>query len=112
MAGRVGQCPSCGATVQIPSSSDAYDVARFVDEGQRPCPACTKPMPSGAVVCVHCGYHRIAGTRLKTLEEQRREEKPARLRLLGVGIPPWTIAAAVLVIAAAAVWYWRGPARP
>lgn len=114
MAGRAGRCPSCGVGLTVPDSSDPYEVVRFDDQKpDRPCPSCRKPMSSAALVCVHCGYHRVAGSRIATLEEEERETPGGwRLRLFGQRVPIWLLVLVLALTAAVATWFYRGPAQP
>ncbi len=68
-AGKTVKCPQCGQPLKIPTAkakSAASDVSaahKLLDElglsaheGER-CPECGEALPSGAVLCVHCGYN-------------------------------------------------------
>jgi len=87
-AGKRGKCPSCGALIEVPVPVPAApepvadEVGSLLDEelptasapSAQPatgmefdsCPSCAEPLPSGAALCVSCGYDLASGKQLKT----------------------------------------------
>lgn len=136
-AGRRGKCPACGDVVSIPQldPAPAEDDGSFVYDALSPesdlqptqhdpqagaqtsasaCNACGKAMSPQAVICTHCGFHKISHTYMKVAqgaEPDEKESKVALLNIAGFGLRWWKLAIVVLPIAAVSYWYFTGPAR-
>lgn len=68
--------PAPGKAPKPPSLLDA--------DGEVPCPGCGKPMATGVLVCMHCGYDMNAGKKQATnvgapVEKPPEPEKPKAL---------------------------------
>src|SRR5258706_8543498 len=86
LAGKLIQCPRCGENLMVPrpetSSStaededDSYELAPAAElpVNQPACPSCGADLPSGAVLCVKCGYHLVLG---KHMGEQTAPPSPS-----------------------------------
>ncbi len=62
-AGEMAECPSCAQPLRVPVSTLA---ALLDEEGvslPKKCPDC---MPPDAILCIHCGYNRKLGRKMKT----------------------------------------------
>ncbi len=69
LAGTLVRCPRCGESLMVPrpaapsvaaeEESDSYELAPLepLPSKQPACPSCGTDLPSGAVLCVQCGYH-------------------------------------------------------
>lgn len=69
LAGTVVRCPRCGESLMVPrpkgastAAGDEEDSYELAPEEPLPpksptCPSCGADLPSGAVLCVQCGYH-------------------------------------------------------
>ncbi len=70
-AGKQGKCPSCGSSVQIPTSLENDDLTlELADESPAPakqtgrlstCAKCQQPVPGSGNFCDHCGAPVVAG---------------------------------------------------
>jgi len=67
--GKATKCPKCGAKVVVPHAvSPAPQASPPPPSSPAPqsaCPGCGAVMPSGAVICVHCGYNAKLGRRME-----------------------------------------------
>lgn len=93
LAGRTVKCPKCGVPLKIPPQS------------RQLCPECQAEMPSDAVLCVHCGYHRKLGRRIHA-EVKRSEQPPVggsetvdRPGRGSANVLQWVTAVAIVVLA-------------
>lgn len=76
LAGTLVRCPRCGESLMVPrpaaaaaatesgsvaedDDDDAYQLAPLepLPPKKPACPSCGTDLPSGAVLCVQCGYH-------------------------------------------------------
>lgn len=72
LAGTLVRCPRCGESLMVPrptASASATEAGADDDDDyslapleplppKKPaCPSCNADLPSGAVLCVQCGYH-------------------------------------------------------
>ncbi len=133
-AGRRGKCPACGDVISIPElepeplgdqadadliyealspQSDPQPVQHQPEAGSA-CNACGKPMSAQAIICTHCGFHKISHTYMKSAqgaEPAEKESKVALFNIAGFGLRWWKLAIVVLPLAIAGYWYFTGPAR-
>jgi hypothetical protein len=130
-AGRTGKCPACGELVTIPQPEldlldndpdliyEALSPKTQPDPVQQPddndkCNACGKPMPTKAVFCTQCGFHRISHTYIKNvqvLQPEDKESKAALFNFAGFALRWWKLAIVLLPLLAVTYWYLTGPAR-
>ena len=134
-AGRRGKCPACGDVISIPHPepdpisedadadliyealsppSDPQPVQQQPQTAGNACNACGKPMSPQAIVCTHCGFHKVSHTYMKSaqgVEPAEKETSAALLSIAGFGLRWWKLAVIVLPLAAAGFWYYTGPGR-
>ena len=69
MAGRSAKC-GCGGKLVVPGERPATVPASTTDaptakpQAASSCPSCAKPLVTGAVLCVNCGYNLKTGQKL------------------------------------------------
>ncbi len=117
MAGKQGQCPSCGRQLTVPLASETEQAPPQPQPQQTPsggmvaCTACGKPMMASAVVCTSCGFHRVGGTFVRTQQQEKEKKRRVLMQLMGVEVTPLRLVLVIVPLLAVVIWYLTGPAR-
>ncbi|MCC6683226.1 MAG: hypothetical protein IT445_20205 [Phycisphaeraceae bacterium] len=115
MAGKQGQCPSCGRKLIVPEASENEQPQpqpqQAASAGMVTCTACGKPMTATAVVCTSCGFHRVGGTFVRTQQKENEKVRRVLMTLMGMEVTPLRLALVIVPLVAVVIWYLTGPAR-
>ena len=83
-AGRRVKCPQCGKVLAVPKPANkqsTVDLNELLDEVgftksvvTESCPECHVEFSEDALICIHCGFHRELGKRVKVVRQVQPEE--------------------------------------